>query len=245
MHRFYGYQPEFRDSFYLSMAVRGIKMDLGSKVRQKIALTPQELLSMYVFLSLGDPFQRACWTAIIFSFRTLLRKSHFLIDSSNYNPHLIARKNVSFFPGGLSVSVATSKTDRSGANPMSIVLYDTSRTPLCAVSWVKNHFNETPSPTEGLFVKPSSGGFVPLTYKDVLSYLQSLVGLIGLDPHDAGLHSLRRSGASYLNAIGVSLPDIKLLGNWKSNAVFEYVKCSDARMRSIQLNFANSLADID
>lgn len=244
MHRFYGYQPEFRDSFYLSMAVRGIKINLGSEVKQKIALTPQELVSMYIFVSLGDQFQKACWTAIIFSFRTLLRKSHFLKDSSTHTPHLISRKDISFFPGGLSVLVATSKTDRSGGSPTKIVLYETQQRPLCAVSWIRNHFAETPSPAEGLFVKPSAGTYVPLMYKDVLNYLQSLVGLIGLDPHDAGLHSLRRSGASYLNAIGVSLPDIKLLGNWKSNAVFEYVKCSDERMKSIQWNFARSLLDL-
>lgn len=245
MHRFYGYQSDFRDSFYLSMSVRGVKMNLGSETRQKVALSPQELLSMYVFVSLGDPFHRACWSAIIFSFRTLLRKSHFLTDSTGYTPHLISRRNISFFPGGLSVLVSTSKTDRSGGSPTTIVLYETSQTPLCAVSWIKNHFSETPAPEEGLFVKHSVKGYVPLTYKDVLKYLQTLVGFIGLDPHDAGLHSLRRSGASYLNAIGVSLPDIKLLGNWKSNAVFEYVKCSEARMRSIQWEFANSLVNLN
>lgn len=245
MHRFYGYQPDFRDSYYLSMAVSGIKMRLGSEVRQKVALTPRQLLKMYIFVSLGDPFQRACWAAIIFSFRTLLRKSNFLLDSSNYAPHLVDRKDITFFPGGLSVRVSTSKTDRSGGNPTRIVLYESNQRPLCAVSWIRSHFSETPAPPSGIFVKPSAKEFVPLMYNDVLKYLKSLVEFIGLDPGDAGLHSLRRSGASYLNAIGVSLPDIKLLGNWKSNAVFEYVKCSDERMRSIQWSFANSLSDID
>lgn len=213
MHRFYGFQPEFRESYYLSMAVLGIKMRLGSEVCQKVGLTPQQLLSMYIFVSLGDPFQRVCWAAIVFSFRTLLRKSNFLLDSTFYAPHLLARGDIEFFPGGASVKVSTSKTDRSGANPTSIVLYETSQTPLCAVSWIRNHFNETPAPSSGIFVKPSPSGFVPLMYNDVLKYLQSLVGFIGLNPWDAGLHSLRRSGASYLNAIGVLLPDIKLLGN--------------------------------
>lgn len=152
MHRFYGFQPEFRDSFYLSMTVCGIKIRLGNEVRQKVALTPHELLNMYLFVALGDPFQRACWTSIIFSFRTLLRKSHFLSDSSTYTPHLISRKDVSFFPGGMTVLMTTSMTDRSGSSPMKIVVYETQQRPLCAVYWVKNHFFSTAPPSEGLFV---------------------------------------------------------------------------------------------
>lgn len=244
MHKFYGFDPEFRDSYYLSMAVSGIKMNLGSEVSQKIALTPTELIRMYVFVSMGDPFHMACWSAIIFSFRTLLRKSHFLPDSSSYTPHLLNRNQLTFFPGGMTVQVRTSKTDRSGGKPQRITVYETLQRPLCAVTWVKRHLDTTPDPESGLFVKLSGTRYVPLTYTDVLRYLQSLVGLIGYDPQDAGLHSLRRSGASYLNSIGVSLPDIKLIGNWKSSSVFDYIKCSDARLNDIQMSVANSLMQL-
>lgn len=226
------------------MAVKGIKVNLGSEVHQMVALTPSQLLEMYLFVSLGNQFDRVCWTAIIFSFRTLLRKSNFLPDSSNYTPHLINRSDISFGHDHMTVRVSTSKTDRSGGKPNKIVVYKTDQRPLCAFSWVQNHFDSTPAPDVGLFVKSRQDSYEPLMYKNVLNYLQNLVTCIGLNPHDAGLHSLRRSGATYLNSIGVALPDIKILGNWRSNAVYEYIKCSDERMSTIQRTVAKSLNDI-
>lgn len=244
MHKFYGFEPEFRDSYYLTMAVKGIKVNLGSELRQKVALTPQDLLQMYVYVMIGDQFESVCWSAIVLSFRTLLRKSHFLPDTSGYIPLLISRKQIEFFSNYMTVLVSTSKTDRSGGKPRKLVIYETDQNPLCAVYWTKLHFETTPSPEVGLFVKQINDTYVPLLYREVLQFLQRLVTFIGLDPQDAGLHSLRRSGASYLNTIGVSLPDIKLIGNWRSNAVFEYIKSSDERMNSIQRLVAKSLQDI-
>lgn len=244
MHRFYGYEPEFRDSYYLSMAVKGIKVNLGNELQQKVALTPNQLLQMYMFVSLGNQFEVACWSSIVFSFRTLLRKSNFLPDSTNYTPHLINRSDISFTNESMLIKVSTSKTDRSGAKPNRIIIYKTEQRPLCAYSWLRNHFASTPAPEKGLFVFPKQGSHTPLTYNQVLSKLQELVTHIGLNPHDAGLHSLRRSGATYLNAIGVSLPDIKLMGNWRSNAVYEYIKCSDERMSAIQKTVAKRLSEL-
>lgn len=245
MHKFYGFEPEFRDSYYLTMAIKGIKVNIGSEVRQKVALTPQQLLNMYLFVLISDQFESVCWSAIVFSFRTLLRKSHFLPESSGYTPHLLSRNQIEFFPDYMTVVVSSSKTDRSGGKPRKMVIYKTAQDPLCAVNWTELHFSSTPAPQSGLFVKQHKDGYVPLLYCDVLQFLQKLVTFIGLDPHDAGLHSLRRSGASYLNSIGVPLPDIKMIGNWKSNAVFEYIKSSDARMMSIQQLVACSLEDLN
>lgn len=201
----------------------------------------RQLLDMYFFVSLGSQFDRSCWAAIIFSFRTLLRKSHILPDSSGVNPHLICRSDIEFCPDGVLVKVRTSKTDRSGGKPFKIMIYKTDQQPLCAASWTRTHFTQTPSPEEGLFVKLVKDKYVPLMYRDVLDYLKKLVQLIGLDPDEAGLHSLRRSGASYLNSIGVPLPDIKLLGNWRSSAVFEYIKSTDVHLSAIQRSVAESL----
>lgn len=241
MHKLYGLEPDFRNSYFLTMTVKGIKVKVGVEVSQKVALSPQQLLNMNIFVSLGDQLNRVCWAAIIFLFRTLLRKSHILPDSSNYKPHLINRGNITFFPNGMVVDVNTSKTDRAGSKPLKIMIYETEQHPLCAASWLRSHFNGTPSPEAGIFVKEVNGRYVSLMYKDVLDYLKKLVGMIGLDPNDAGLHSLRRSGASYLNSIGVSLPDIKLIGNWRSDAVLEYTKCSEDRLSSIQGSVAESL----
>lgn len=175
MHRFYGYKPEFRDSYYLSMAVKGIKVNIGSELHQMVALTPKQLLQMYLFVSLGNQFEVACWASIVFSFRTLLGKSNFLPDSTNYTPHLINRSDISFTDNYMTIKVSTSKTDCSGTNPTRIKIYKTEKRPLCAYSWVRNHFAITPAPEIGLFVFPKDGSYVPLTNKHVLLHLQKLV----------------------------------------------------------------------
>lgn len=209
------------------MVLKGIKVRLGSEVHQMIALTPSQLVQMYLYVSLLDSFQVSCWTAIIFSFRTLLRKLNFLPETSSYKPHLISSDDVEFFPGAMIVYVKTSKTDRSGGKPQKIVVYETTQQPLCTVSWLREHIQSTPKMYKGLFAKHIKGEFAPLTYRDVLQYLKKLVADIGLNPKDAGLHSLRCSGASYMNSIGISLPDIKLIGYWRSSAVFDYIKRSE------------------
>lgn len=178
MHKFYGFEPKFRDSYYLSMAVKGIKVNLGSEVHQMMALTPKELLHMYLFVSITDQFEAACWSAIVFSFRTLLRKSNFLPDTSGYNPHLISRKDIEFFPDCISVLVSTSKTDRSGGKPTRMIVYKTAQNPLCAVYWLRLQFDNTPSPKEGLFVKKVKDNYVPLLYPtQFLSILEPLMNV--------------------------------------------------------------------
>lgn len=175
MHKFYGYEAEFRESYYLSMTLKGIKVRLGSEVHQMMALSPSQLIQMYLYVSLLDSFQVTCWSAIIFSFRTLLRKSNFLPDSSTYSPHLVDRGDIEFFPSGMIVYVKTSKTDRSGGKPQKVVVYETTQKPLCAVTLLREHFSRTPDLGKALFVKHIKGRFVPLLYKDVLQYLKTLV----------------------------------------------------------------------
>lgn len=103
------------------MAVKGIKVNIGSGVHQMVALTPKQLLQMYAHISLLDGFETACWASVVFSFRTLLRKSHFLPDNLEYNPHLISRKDIKFSPEGMVVHVPTSKTHRSGGNHLKLL----------------------------------------------------------------------------------------------------------------------------
>jgi len=51
-----------------------------------------------------------------------------------------------------------------------------------------------------------------------------LIVAIGLPPAHYNTHSLRRSGASHLLASGVPLETIKVLGDWKSDCIFKYLK---------------------
>ena len=67
------------------------------------------------------------------------------------------------------------------------------------------------------------GVATPLTYPKLLSYLKFLLRSIGSDCIGAGMHSMRRAGASYMYSIGLSLDDIRQAGDWKSLAALIYL----------------------
>lgn len=74
----------------------------------------------------------------------------------------------------------------------------------------------------------------PILYHEVLKYLKELVGLIGLNPADAGLHSMRRSGALFLQSLGIPLEEIMYMGDWASMSVLDYLVTTYDRKVSIE-----------
>ena len=47
---------------------------------------------------------------------------------------------------------------------------------------------------------------------------------IGLTPGDYASHSLRRSGATHLFLNGVPVETIRIIGDWRSDAIYKYLK---------------------
>ena len=64
--------------------------------------------------------------------------------------------------------------------------------------------------------------YIPMlsfTYAKFLKFLRSCLENIGLDPTSYAGHSFRREGASFAFQSGIPVEMIKLLGDWKSDAV--------------------------
>ena len=111
------------------------------------------------------------------------------------------------------------------------------------VNMMHSHFLRLQAPqNEPLFYLKKNGKWVLLLYKDLLQFIKDIVGLIGLDPADVGLHSMRRSATSYLHHLNVPLQDIKYLGDWKSMAVLLYLITPLERNKFIELMVSSSLA---
>lgn len=106
---------------------------------------------------------------------------------------------------------------------------------LCAASMLGAHLARTSHIKEGpLFFVLDNKGWKPLRYIDLLKFLKDCVKLIGLDPADVGLHSMRRSGAAFLHSLGVSLIDIMNAGDWKSLAALAYLISPYRRKQEIE-----------
>lgn len=83
----------------------------------------------------------------------------------------------------------------------------------------------------------------PILYREGLAFIKHLVSRIGLDPDKVGFHNLRRSGAQYMNSLGISLPDIKSAGDWRSMAVLSYLVSGLERKVEIDKFVASRLSE--
>lgn len=121
---------------------------------------------------------------------------------------------------GLCLNIYSNKTLKYRERVLEIPLVEIPGSPLCAVKWVKHGLlAETATPDEPIFVCQGK----PIVYRDMLGFIKCLVKLIGMNPNMVGLHSLRRSGTQFLHGIGVSLPDIKSMCDWKTMSVLMYL----------------------
>ena len=120
------------------------------------------------------------------------------------------------------ILVRGSKTIQYGDRILRIPVAALAGTELCAVYWTKRHFGEIPAP-------PSSPAFllapgVPLDYNAYTDMLKYSASKSGLDPQDYSSHSLRRGGTSYLRSVGATIEELKIRGDWKSDAVMLYIQ---------------------
>lgn len=243
LHKFMGQDGNFRDSYIITLVLKGLGRRLGKQVNQKIGLSPQNLMDMYSNLDCSLVNNITEWTAIVLSFRTLLRKSN-LVQSTYKDPgSVIQRSDVKFSPKGMVLLVRKTKTIQAKEYILEVPVFYVKNAALCAVSMLDTHFMRTSHIADGpLFqVFDKKGVLRPLLYKDLLSFLKSMVTSINLNPADVGLHSLRRSGAGFLHSIGISLVDIMNAGDWKSLAALAYLVSPLSRKKQIEESVVGAL----
>lgn len=208
-------------SYSLKKCLAGIRRVLGESVRQASPLLPPQLLKLFSFMraSLGHNVVHA---AMLLCFRSLLRKCHVTASSSN-----LRRGDFTFHKWGMMVSVRKSKTNQHRDRVHRIPIARVGNAALCAVSWVERHFTECPAmSTSAAFRVPRAGHTVPMSYHYFMSVIKILCGAAGLNPAEFSTHSLRRGGATFLRMCGSSIQEIKERGDWKSDAVYQYLELS-------------------
>lgn len=248
LHKYHGFSAEFRGTFYIQLVVRGLKRILGDEPCQAIPLSPEQLLQCYGTISGKDSIENASWAAVVLCFRTLLRKSNVLPDNAKppYPEHIIRRKDVKFYAWGMVLTIGASKTIQFKERKLEIPVFVMGHSPFCAVTLLRTHMIKHPGAwNDPLFLKGNvATGFKPLLYRDVLDRLKGWVKKIGLDSSNVGLHSLRRSGATFLCRLGIPLSDIKCVGDWRSLAVLEYLVTPMSRKLEIEDKCSHALEKI-
>lgn len=110
LHRYYGFDASYRDSYFIKTVLAGLKSILGTEANQKAALTLHNLLQMETQVGKNWSKHRIMWHAIVVSFRTMLRKSNLLSEKGADNDHLVLRRDVHRTEQGFIFNVYSSKT---------------------------------------------------------------------------------------------------------------------------------------
>lgn len=236
LHKLYGFEANYRDSYYIKLLLTGISNTSPSGHGPKDCLTPEQLKIMYANLNFSDINHHTMWACLMLGFRSLLRKSNLVPTSVKDLGHVIRRSDVVFTTEGLILTGRSSKTHKRGEDDLVIPIAFTRGAPcFCAPSMIATHIARTPRPPDDpLFFKFDRAGKVsPLLYKDLLQFIKNLSSCIQKQSISLGTHSLRRSGATFLSQIGISLQEIQSVGDWKSLAVLSYLVTPLDRKRQI------------
>ena len=125
----------------------------------------------------------------------------------------------------LLVTLKWSKTLQFGERKHVVPLVSIPGSELCPVSAFKLLCERVPgNPRDPLARVKKGKKWGPLPYRTFQNRIRTLIMQTGRNGQAYSTHSLRRGGASYLSAAGVSREMIKLTGDWKSDAVDHYIQ---------------------
>lgn len=211
----------------------GVKRLKGDSRKQASPLLPENLLRLFGGMT-GSYAHTSVRAAMLVSFRALLRKGHV-----TYSDNVLLRKDIVFHEWGMMLMITRSKTNQYRERIHYIPVSKVRGNSLCAVFWTSLHFKQCPAPPEAVaFRLPRRGHSVPMTYGFYSQVIKLMCVNAALDEHEFSSHSLRRGGATFLRMCGATIQDIKERGDWKSNAVFEYLKLSVSERLDMDMRFA-------
>lgn len=145
------------------------------------------------------------------------------------------RGDIKFTDYGCLVSVRSTKTLKFKERVLEIPLYYVNNPIFDVVRQLRWMFSHIPAdPCQPIFLVPGKSGLKQVTYSKMLTFLKKCVSLIHLPPADVGLHSLRRSGVTYMYSLGIPIEDIRKMGDWRSLAVLLYIASPLERKLSVE-----------
>ena len=200
-----------------------MKRSKGAAPSYKLPLTPSHLIKLRNKLNLNVAAEAMFFAIVTTCFFGLLRIGNALSSSSVTEKSVIKAKDLTFTKKGAVLTIRSSKTIQFSERIHSVVLPLLPLHPLCPVSALRNFINNAglPPPNTPLFSIANQPAYTAQLFRKKLT---SILSEVVDSPKDFSTHSLRRGGATWLLNAGAPIHLIKLLGDWKSDAVFKYLK---------------------
>ena len=211
----------------LRLLLRGLRRQKQHLVRQALPINPQILTSLYPVARSHGLKGLVFWTTSLLAFFLTSRKSNLVPNSpQSFDPskHL-TRADISVHHNHLIVTFRWSKTIQYGQRVISTPVKAIPNSVLCPVRAYSNMVRLIPAQaSQPAFLYPHRSSFIPFSYWQWMTLLKASISKIGLDSALYSTHSFRRGGATFAFESGVPVQAIKVMGDWASEAVNQYIQ---------------------
>ena len=224
LHSLLRFEPPSLKDIEVRLTLMSLAKQLNKPVKQAQPVDPQILLEFFTFLDMKKSTDLVFWSMLVIGFFAMLRKSNLMPNSrKNFDyTKLFTRAHVKF-SGDIAILLVTwSKTLQYRNKILEIPLYPIPNSPLCPVTILKALLSFKGRRSDPLF-KSRSG---IMTYAQFNKKLKWVARKAGYKINTFSSHSLRRGGATWAYRSGVPENLIKLLGDWRSEAVRQYFEFS-------------------
>jgi hypothetical protein len=242
LHLEAGLKNPLADNFEIGLIKRGINRQKGVPPKQKQPISVEILMKIQGYLDFSSPADIAFWAVCCIGFFGFLRKSTLLPVNSEISLNkVLTRDDVCKLDiESFCLNVRFSKVIQFGEKVHCIPFYCCDVVELCPVRAVLSHFGASPlGGGRPLFNYLLNGREVSLTASGFVVRLRKVLGVLGYSSSEYSAHSFRRGGASYAFSLGVSPLQIKLRGDWASDAYERYIFITAGS----SMNVAHALSD--
>ena len=226
MHVSAGFPNPLQNNWEVNMVKKGVSRKLGRPPRQKLPITVHILLGILKNLDLSSNFDLAFWCACLICFYGLFRKNTLLPScASDKSSAFLIRGDVSKLTlSSFHILVRQTKTIQFGQRVLSIPFVACVDARLCPVSALIRHLAGSPLARDfPLFSYKIGDRILCLSHTVFVKRLKVILGTLGFPASEYSGHSFRRGGCTFCFRAGLSLTEIKLRGDWKTQAFERYL----------------------
>ena len=233
------------ERYIVDVTLKGIRREKGDKTEHKLPVTLSMLRQMRTHLDLSDRDDATFWAATLIGFFCLLRKGNITctnkMESAQRDTHILRMEDLQWRDGRIWLRLTHTKTiqykERELWIPVPLLHSEPTLCPTAAL--IACLSGQPAAAQDAVFRIRDKGKLIPMPYQYFLAKLKASIKATGTDPAQYAGHSLRRGGATYALSIGIPIPAIMAMGDWKSDAYIKYCEIHE----EIRLRAAEAMAE--
>ena len=131
------HNPPMLAEHMTSLTMKGLRLELARPTKQAAPVDPSIMLNLFAQVNIDSPEQVTAWTALVFVFHLLLRKSNIVLDTqAGFDPaKQLTRGVLTLASNAMLVNIVWSKTLQFKEKELLLPLVALSNKVICPVFW--------------------------------------------------------------------------------------------------------------